>query len=73
MTRATPESPIDLYQRHRFLVLLVMLLTLLVLQPIVFGFDWFFVFATVMFWSTALVTFLFFRNLGSVPAHASAA
>jgi hypothetical protein len=31
--------------------------------PIVFGFDWFFVFASVMFWATALVTFVFFRNL----------
>ena len=31
--------------------------------PIVFGFDWFFVFASVIFWATALVTFLFFRNL----------
>jgi hypothetical protein len=36
--------------------------------PIVFGFSWFFVFATVMFWVTALGTFLFFRNLSSVPA-----
>jgi hypothetical protein len=31
--------------------------------PIVFGFNWFFVFATVMFWATAFVTYLFFRNL----------
>jgi len=31
--------------------------------PIVFGFDWFFVFASIIFWATALVTFLFFRNL----------
>ena len=31
--------------------------------PIVFGFDWFFVFASVIFWATSLVTFLFFRNL----------
>jgi hypothetical protein len=36
--------------------------------PIVFGFDQFFIFATVMFWATALVTFLFFRNLNEVPA-----
>jgi spermidine synthase len=36
--------------------------------PIVFGFNWFFVFATVMFWATALVTFLFFRKLNTVPA-----
>jgi hypothetical protein len=31
--------------------------------PIVFGFDWFFLFATVVFWVTALVMFQFFRNL----------
>jgi SAM-dependent methyltransferase len=31
--------------------------------PIVFGFDWFFVFATVIFWATACATFLFFRHL----------
>jgi hypothetical protein len=31
--------------------------------PIVFGFDWFFVFATVIFWATALIVFRFFRNL----------
>ena len=37
--------------------------------PIVFGFDRFFVFATIIFWATALVTFLFFRNLK--PAAAS--
>jgi hypothetical protein len=36
--------------------------------PIVFGFNWFFVFATVIFWGTALVTFLFFRNLKTVAA-----
>ena len=36
--------------------------------PIVFGFSWFFVFATFMFWATALVTYLFFRNLNFVPA-----
>ncbi len=30
--------------------------------PIVFGFDWFFVFATVIFWATAIATYLFFRN-----------
>ena len=36
--------------------------------PIVFGFNWFFVFATVMFWATAMVTYTFFRNLeGPVP------
>ena len=40
--------------------------------PIVFGFNWFFVFATVMFWATAFVTFLFFRNLDTVPAQAAA-
>jgi hypothetical protein len=33
--------------------------------PVVFGFDWFFIFATVTFWVTALATFLFFRNLKS--------
>ena len=38
--------------------------------PIVFGFNWFFMFATVMFWATALVTFLFFRNLNIAPAPA---
>jgi len=36
--------------------------------PIVFGFDWFFVFATVIFWATAFATFLFFRNLKSAAA-----
>jgi hypothetical protein len=36
--------------------------------PIVFGFDWFFVFATVIFWATAFATFLFFRNLKSATA-----
>ena len=35
--------------------------------PIVFGFNWFFVFATAMFWVTALVTFIFFRNLRAAP------
>ncbi|UCB55097.1 MAG: hypothetical protein JSW45_00710 [Thiotrichales bacterium] len=38
--------------------------------PIVFGFSWFFVFATFMFWATAMVTFLFFRNLNVVPGQA---
>jgi hypothetical protein len=36
--------------------------------PIVFGFDWFFVFATAIFWATAFATFLFFRNLKSAAA-----
>jgi hypothetical protein len=36
--------------------------------PIVFGFSWFFVFATIMFWATAMATFLFFRNLEAAPA-----
>jgi hypothetical protein len=40
--------------------------------PIVFGFSWFFAFATVMFWATALATFLFFRNQGTIPAQVSA-
>jgi hypothetical protein len=31
--------------------------------PIVFGFSWFFVFATLMFWLTAFATYLFFRGL----------
>jgi spermidine synthase len=31
--------------------------------PIVFGFDWFFAFAAVAFWVTALLTYTFFRNL----------
>ena len=35
--------------------------------PIVFGFDWFFLFASLMFWLTALVTLLFFRNLDAGP------
>ncbi len=39
--------------------------------PIVFGFNWFFVFATFMFWATAVVTYLFFRNLKSAPAQAA--
>jgi hypothetical protein len=30
--------------------------------PIVFGFEWFFVFATIIFWVTALAIFQFFRN-----------
>jgi hypothetical protein len=34
--------------------------------PIVFGFEWFFAFATVIFWATAIVTYLFFRNLRGV-------
>jgi hypothetical protein len=34
--------------------------------PIVFGFTWFFAFATVMFWATAVATYLFFRTL-AVP------
>ncbi|MEN8176060.1 MAG: hypothetical protein ABFS23_09870 [Pseudomonadota bacterium] len=38
--------------------------------PIVFGFSWFFAFATLMFWVTAVATYLFFRNLTvSAPAH----
>jgi spermidine synthase len=36
--------------------------------PIVFGFDWFFLFASVVFWITALVTFRFFHNLTPVTA-----
>ena len=36
--------------------------------PIVFGFDWFFVFASTIFCATTLVTFLFFRNLKTTPA-----
>ncbi len=36
--------------------------------PIVFGFSWFFVFATVMFWATAFATFLFFRNMDTAAA-----
>jgi hypothetical protein len=39
--------------------------------PIVFGFSWFFVFATAMFWTTALATYVFFRNLNRLPARAS--
>jgi hypothetical protein len=31
--------------------------------PIVFGFGWFFVFATAMFWVTAVATYVFFRDL----------
>jgi hypothetical protein len=41
--------------------------------PIVFGFDWFFATATVMFWATALVTFLFFRRLPATPVALPAA
>ncbi len=40
--------------------------------PIVFGFNWFFAFAAAMFWATAMVTFLFFRNLNNRPAQAPA-
>lgn len=36
--------------------------------PIVFGFHWFFTFATVVFWVTALVVFEFFRNLKTTAA-----
>jgi spermidine synthase len=36
--------------------------------PIVFGFSWFFAFATVMFWATSIATFLFFRNQGTISA-----
>jgi hypothetical protein len=36
--------------------------------PIVFGFDWFFVVASITFWATALVTFVFFRNLKTAAA-----
>ena len=36
--------------------------------PIVFGFDWFFVFATVIFWCTALAIFQFFRNQKNTAA-----
>jgi spermidine synthase len=39
--------------------------------PIVFGLDRFFLFASVMFWLTALATLLFFRNLGAVPEPAA--
>ncbi len=38
--------------------------------PIVFGFDWFFMFASMMFWTTAIITFLFFRGLNTAPAPA---
>ena len=31
--------------------------------PIVLGFDWFFVLAAVIFWLTAMATYVFFRNL----------
>jgi hypothetical protein len=40
--------------------------------PIVFGFSWFFAFATFMFWATALATFLFFRKQGTLPVQAPA-
>jgi spermidine synthase len=40
--------------------------------PIVFGFSWFFLFATAMFWATALATFLFFRDLKTAPEAAQA-
>ena len=30
--------------------------------PIVFGFDWFFAFATAIFWATAIATYVFFCN-----------
>jgi hypothetical protein len=40
--------------------------------PIVFGFSWFFAFATVMFWATAIATFLFFRNRDTIPAQVPA-
>ncbi|MGD2112215.1 MAG: hypothetical protein PVI50_02430 [Gammaproteobacteria bacterium] len=40
--------------------------------PIVFGFSWFFTFATVMFWATSLATFLFFRNRDAAPARVPA-
>jgi hypothetical protein len=33
--------------------------------PIVFGFTWFFAFATAMFWATAVATYLFFRTLAA--------
>ena len=36
--------------------------------PIVFGFSWFFAFATAMFWLTAVATYLFFRNLAGPVA-----
>ena len=39
--------------------------------PIVFGFDWFFLFASTMFWVTALATLLFFRKLDAVPVPAA--
>jgi hypothetical protein len=41
--------------------------------PIVFGFDWFFTAATLMFWATALATFLFFRRLPATQAPVPAA
>ena len=40
--------------------------------PIVFGFSWFFAFATFMFWATALATFLFFRKRGTLPVRVPA-
>lgn len=36
--------------------------------PIVFGFDWFFIFATVMFWITAFAVYRFFRHSNILPA-----
>jgi hypothetical protein len=35
--------------------------------PIVFGFEWFFVTATILFWATAFATYLFFRRLPAFP------
>ena len=40
--------------------------------PIVFGFEWFFVTATILFWATAFATYLFFRRLPAFPASATA-
>lgn len=40
--------------------------------PIVFGFNTFFLFASVMFWLTSLATYLFFRNLDALPARVPA-
>ena len=39
--------------------------------PIVFGFEWFFVFATLIFWVTAIATFLFFSKPSTISATAS--
>jgi len=41
--------------------------------PIVFGFDWFFTAATLIFWTTALATFLFFCRLPATQAPVPAA